>query len=208
MTTLPLQASPRADVDEATVKSARPRTGYDWLSIALHWSAAVAIIVLLFIGDSIATGGAETRNVHTTLALTCWLVLAFRVGWRWRNGHPPRLPSQGRTSFAIGSLVHHVMLIAIAVMLVSGPTAGLSSGAGLDVFDVHIGDPSMRHTALYNFARSAHITAATTLAITIGLHVAGVIKHIFIDRDGTLERMLTPRPRSPSTPVSGARDSV
>ena len=52
-------------------------TGYGWLSIALHWFTAIAVIVLLFVGDTISTLEGQEREeallLHTSIAITSYL---------------------------------------------------------------------------------------------------------------------------------------
>ena len=112
--------------------------GYGWVSIALHWLTAAAILVLLFAGDSIGVVGADARNIHTTVATCTWVILAARIAWRLQQGHPPRAPEQDRTSFYLGMVVHYILLAAIALMLLSGPLAGWASGGGIEIFSLHI----------------------------------------------------------------------
>lgn len=169
--------------------------GYGWWSIALHWLTAAAILALLFAGDSISVSGEAARNVHTTIASCAWLVLAARIVWRLIEGHPPRAATQGRLVFTLGKWTHYVLLAAIAVMLVSGPTAGWASGAGIHVFGLVIPGAQPTQPDLYLAARTLHQAGATTLGIGTALHVAGVLKHMFIDQDGTLERIMVPPAR-------------
>ncbi len=169
--------------------------GYGWVSIGLHWLTAVAIIILLFAGDSIGVVGAQARNVHTTLASCAWLVLAARIAWRLQQGHPPRAAKQDRFSFYAGLIVHYVLLAAIALMLVSGPLAGWASGAGIEIFSLRIPGSQPALPGLYGLSRMTHVAGAVTLAVGMTLHVAGVLKHMLFDRDHTLDRIMAPPPR-------------
>ena len=171
--------------------------GYGWISIALHWLTAAAILVLLFAGDSIGTAGHEARRVHTTVALCAWAILLLRIVWRLQQGHPPRAPGQGRFSFLTGMIVHYLLMLAIALMLVSGPLAGWSSGQGLELFDLVLPGAQQPQPLFYELARDAHIAGAVALAVGTSTHVAGVLKHMFIDKDHTLDRIMVPPTRKP-----------
>lgn len=166
--------------------------GYGWVSIGLHWLTAAAILVLLFAGNSIGAVGGPARTIHTTIASCAWIVLAVRIAWRLQQGHPPRLAEQGRLSFLAGMSVHYALLAAIALMLVSGPVAGWASGGGIDVFDLHISGAGSALPEIYAAARMAHLAGAATLGLGTLLHVAGVLKHMFIDQDHTLDRIMAP----------------
>jgi len=169
--------------------------GYGWISIGLHWLTAVAIIVLLFAGDSIGVVGDRARNIHTTVASCAWLVLAVRIVWRLQQGHPPRATGQGKFTFYTGMVVHYALLAAIALMLVSGPLAGWASGSGIEIFNLHIPGAQLAMPNFYSAVRMMHIAGAVTLAVGTSLHVAGVLKHMFFDQDHTFDRIMTPPPR-------------
>jgi cytochrome b561 len=177
--------------------------GYGWISIALHWLAAIAIIVLLFAGDSIGVMGDGARRVHTTIASGAWLVLAARIAWRLAEGHPPRAAEQGAFSFYAGLIVHYLLLAGIALMLASGPLAGWASGAGIEIFSLKLSGAARALPALYAAARMVHGAGAVTLAVGTTVHVAGVMKHMFVDRDHTFDRIMAPprRPRRGTPPA-------
>lgn len=169
--------------------------GYGWISIGLHWLTAAAILALLFAGDSIGVVGADARTFHTTLGACAWVMLAARIVWRLVEGHPPRAPGQHQVSFYAGMAVHYVLLAAIALMLVSGPLAGWASGGGIDVFGLHLPGAEPALPGLYGLSRWLHIAGAVLLAAGTSLHVAGVLKHMFVDKDRTLDRIMVPPTR-------------
>lgn len=167
--------------------------GYGWTSIVLHWVAAVLIFVLIFVGDSISASAADARRLHMTIAISGSLVLLGRVWWRLSAGHPPRPAGHGRFSYALGSAIHYLMLAAIALMFVTGPTAALTSGAGIAFLDIQIGRAAQANELIYRVAARLHGLGAALLIITVSLHVAGVLKHMFIDQDGTFDRIMVPQ---------------
>ena len=69
-----------------------PNNGYSWLSIALHWATAIIILTLWFIGSSInadrANGSLATLNLHTSIAISAYLLLWARIIWRFWYKHP------------------------------------------------------------------------------------------------------------------------
>ena len=95
-------------------------------------------------------------------------------------------------------MVHYVLLAAIVLMLLSGPLAGWASGGGIEIFTARIPGAQPALPGLYLVARMAHIVGAVTLGIGTVLHVAGVLKHMFIDRDHTFDRIMMPPPRRQS----------
>lgn len=60
------------------------------------------------------------------------------IAWRLYDGDPPHTPEQGWIAFHAGRIVYYILLAATGLMLVSGPLAGWASGAGIEVFSLHL----------------------------------------------------------------------
>lgn len=179
-------------------------TGYGWISIALHWLTAIVIVVLLYFGSSInALEGEQRRellNLHTSIAVSCYLFLWARVIWRFWFGHPGPLDEQRGVFFVLGKWVHYVVLVAVGVMLVSGPLMVWSMGNSIVVFDWFvIPSPMEPIMGLNRLMHWVHFSGATIVFVGILLHLGGVYKHAAFNRDGTFSKMLIaakPAPRS------------
>lgn len=169
---------------------------YGWFSIGLHWLGAGLVLALLFIGGSIgapgASGSREMLGLHVSLAVTAYALLATRVAWRLAKGHPQRLPRQGATTYAVGRYFHYALLLALAAMLVSGPLMGWSGMVRLEVWGWPVPRPSGLQPQLFEAMHAVHFVAANVLGWGTLAHVLAVTKHVAIDRDGALGRMLTP----------------
>lgn len=154
---------------------------FGWISIALHWTSALALVSLWLLGKSIgwqAPEGVDSRRaIHVTLGLSVWLLFAARIAWRVRVPHP-RAVGQGPKTHRIAVLAHALILANIAVMMLSGPLlAWLLPG------------PS----ALVDTAWRIHATAATSLMILVLFHVGAALKHLMFHDDETIARIFTPR---------------
>lgn len=168
-------------------------TGYGWVSILLHWLLVAVILALLFVGDSIEIGGDHMLRLHTSLALTFYIVIALRIRWRLREGHPGPLPGQEGWSFIAGKIVHYVLIAATGVMLVSGPIMAWSGEMPVRLFDLlTIPSPFQAHPVVFQVALEFHKWGAITIAVGTLLHIGGVIKHTVWNRDHTLVKMIIP----------------
>lgn len=171
-------------------------TGYGWISIALHWTAAAGIVTLWFVGTSIPTadGGRhdDMLRLHTTIALSLYALNWGRIIWRFVKGHPGPLPKQSRLFFGIGKAVHFAILGALAVMLVTGPLMAWAGGFDLHLFDLVIPSPMAPNPMLFEAMHAVHRATATAIILAVVLHVAGALKHAAFDRDGTLDKILVP----------------
>jgi cytochrome b561 len=177
---------------------------FGWISILLHWTAAVVVVSLLFIGNSIETSDAADRDhalrLHTTLALAGYLLLWLRVIWRMAKGHPRPLPRQGKVAYAIGKPFHYLLLGAIAAMLLTGPLLAWSGDLPLRFWSLEIPSPIAADTRLFWLVRAGHIAAATVLGWGTLIHIVAVVKHIAIDRDGAFDRMIAPSGEAEDAP--------
>ena len=172
-------------------------TGYGWGSILLHWVTAVIIVVMLYVGSSIESlAGAERQStlvLHTSIAITTYALLWLRIVWRVAYGHPGPLPRQGRFFFLVAKWVHAVMLVALAVMLISGPLLVWTMGEPIRVFDwFAIPSPVEASFELNAAVHVVHRWAAILLFVAILLHIGGVYKHTAFNQDGTLTKMIIP----------------
>jgi cytochrome b561 len=172
-------------------------TGYGWGSILLHWVTAAIIVVMLYVGSTIESfTGDERRDtlvLHTSIAITAYAVLWLRIIWRFVYGHPGPLAKQGRFFFLVGKWVHTVMLVALAVMLISGPFLVWTMGEPIRVFDwFAIPSPLEANFELNVVVHAVHRWAALLIFVTILLHLGGVYKHTAFNQDGTLTKMIIP----------------
>lgn len=186
------------------------QNGYGWISISLHWMTALVILVMWFIGDSIAVAEGVNQDrlirLHTSIAILAYALLWLRVLWRVFKGHPGPLTKQLSVFYRIAVGVHLIMVAAIAVLLVSGPLMAWSGGIPIRVFDwFSIPAPFGMNAAFFSVAHAVHAGAATAVIIGVALHVGGVIKHVAFNRDGTLAKMLLPGRSSGATATEGPR---
>lgn len=177
------------------------KTSYGWLSIILHWLAAIAVFVMLvtgfqadFAGDA---GDRATRSalmgLHTSFGASIALILLARVFASYAQPRPTP-PEQAPALKFLSSATHQVLLLAILLQVISGPLAVWSGGRAINVFDVFSipGPFAERNQGVHEFAELLHGIGRWTLVGAIALHVLGALKHALVDRDGVLQRMLAP----------------
>lgn len=157
------------------------KNSFGWLSIGLHWFATLAIFLLWFIGQSIASQSAEQidarRSLHVTLGLIAWLPLVARIAWRYKSAHP-HVNGQTLLTHRLAKATHYGMLLILAVMLISGPfMAWAMPDRGI----------------LLELAFSVHSFAAKALAVLVVLHILAALKHLMFHEDETVARIFVPR---------------
>ncbi|MEQ1811960.1 MAG: cytochrome b [Terricaulis sp.] len=177
------------------------KSGYGWLSIALHWLAAIAVIVMLVTGFQAAfagdAGDRATRSalmgLHISFGASVALILLARVISSYAQPRPAP-PEQAPFLKFLSNATHQVLLLAILIQVISGPLAVWSGGRAINVFDLFsLASPfTARNQGVHEFAELLHAIGRWALIGAISLHVLGALKHVMIDRDGVLKRMLAP----------------
>jgi cytochrome b561 len=171
------------------------KAGYGWISIALHWITALLILTIWFVGSSIQTdaaaGSDRTLHLHTSLAISAYILLWIRIVWRFMQGHPAAMPQQAGVFYQIGMYTHYAILVAIGAMLISGPLMVWSRGNEIHVWDwFTIPGPYDANMELYTFLHGIHVWGSRVIIIGTILHLGGVYKHAAFNQDGTFGKML------------------
>jgi len=176
--------------------------GYGWLSIALHWLNAIAVVMLWFIGNKMTgnaiaeSEAAELLHVHTSVAVTVYALIWLRIIWRFYSGHPAGLPDQGRIRFMIARTVHYILLMTIAVMLISGPLQVWFAGEVIGFYMLGaIPGPFTANENLAIWFATAHRWAGNVLFVVALVHMTAAAKQIVFARGETARRMTAPTGR-------------
>lgn len=172
------------------------RAAYGWLAIALHWISAIGVVALYLLGEQMEeapdrAARLAAQNLHVSVAVLLFTFLAARLLWSFSQPHPQSLEKNRWLRLgAIG--VHLLFLVMILMLLVTGPLAVWSAARPIQVFDLFAipGPFAARVDWLHETAEWVHGAASKLFWPLIVLHVGGALKHLVIDRDATLRRML------------------
>jgi len=168
---------------------------YSGAAIALHWVAAVLIVVNLLLGLSMVPLPISPRKLqwylwHKSIGATVFLLTCARLAWRWYRPAPPpvAMPRWQQRSAAAAHVLLYVLMLLV-------PLSGwiYSSATGVQV--VYLGlfplpDLVAKDKALAGALRATHLTLNFALFALICVHVAAALKHHLGDRDAVLTRML------------------
>ena len=184
----------------SSLASASPEPArYSGVAIALHWVLALALLGMVGFGLYMADlpfspARLKLYNWHKWAGV-CVLVLSLaRLLWRLTH-RPPALPAAMQAAMpAWQKLAHHGTHATLYALFFAIPLLGwaYSSAAGFPivVFGVlPLPDWVPVSPDLAEALKPLHKWAALTMTALVGLHVAAVVKHQLIDRDGLLWRM-------------------
>ena len=163
--------------------------GYSFLSIVVHWLAAIAVIALFFTHEG--ERGSTAYLFHVSGGAIVGLFLLWRVWHRIRRGsvHPPE---QAAIFNLAARLVHWGLLVAIIVVVVSGYLLPWSLGRELDVFGFGIPSPMGANRDVHEFMERVHDVVGHLFIPLLALHVLGAVKHAAFNRRGAGLRMFRP----------------
>jgi len=170
------------------------RSGYGWLSIALHWLTAILVLTMWTIGTisqtDVQDDAAWYAHLHMSIGVSAYLLLWGRILWRFAVGHPAPHPGQSALLFPVAKALHYLFLIAIGVMLLSGPLMVWSGGDAVEVFAFAIPSPFAPWSGLHDLLRRVHGVTASMIILGAMLHILAALKHIVINRDGTFDKIM------------------
>lgn len=168
------------------------------LTVALHWIVGLTIVGLMAVGIYMADlPRSEFRSWlygwHKVIGTTVFMIAAARILWRWKHGFPEyaaRLPAWQAQA---ARLSHYLLLIATVGLPVTGAIYSWAGGHPVPILGLFSIQTETKYPLLYDTFHFIHGWAGWILAAIVAVHAAAALKHHFVDRDGTLKRMLGAR---------------
>jgi cytochrome b561 len=173
----------------------RGADGYAPAAKVLHWTSALLVVGLLAVGLWM-TGLPLSRLKLVVYAWHKWiglvvLVLAIlRLLWR-RHSPPPALPATVTPwERRLAPVGHWALLLLVLAQPISGWLMSSAGGVAVIWFGyLPLPDLVPRNQQLFATLRELHHLLAFALMATIALHIAAVLRHDVLRRDGVLRRM-------------------
>ena len=169
------------------------------LTILLHWLVGVGILGMIMVGFYMKYGpDYSLYHTHKSLGIILFTFILARVFWRIKNGWPEHVANYTRFEVFSAKVVHWVLIIGIIVMPLSGMLLSGFSGHGFGIFEWSLfpsnhnaqGEVVAFNHSLYEFFEGVHMVSGFGISFAVVFHIAGALKHHFIDKDRTLLRML------------------
>ena len=179
---------------------------YNSVAMIIHWLTALTVIGLLIVGNIMAdlpnTDPTKLQlfNLHKSFGVTVLLLTVLRLGWRLTH-KPPALPEhmpswEKRTAHAAHWLFY-LLLLTVPLLgwaMVSSSPRNIPTVL-FNTFDwPHI--PGLvdmdrdQKKVMRELFENLHATAAYTMAVLIVLHIGAALRHQFVMKDKTIQRML------------------
>ena len=179
-------------MNTTTAVTVNPR--YTGPAIALHWLLALMIFFSFCLGAYMSglpfsPQRLKFYNWHKWAGVVILALSALRLLWRLTHRPPADVPMprwQARAAHA----AHWALYGLFFAVPLAGWAYSSAAGFPIVVFGVlPLPDFVSPDRALSEALKQVHGNLAWALATVVVLHVAGALKHHFINRDGLLQRM-------------------
>ena len=170
---------------------------YTRTAIALHWAIAVLVLTTIPLGLYGAHADGDlarlAKDIHKPIGITILTLTLVRIGWRLRH-RPPAWPAAMTPALRRIARVTH---IAFYVLLVLMPLSGWWMSSAVPVrhaisfglFDMPY-LPVPRGFASAGPAHFIHVNLGFLMIGLVALHILAAIKHLLVDDDDVVARML------------------
>lgn len=176
-------------------------TAYGSVVKFFHWSTALLILTLIPLGITASKAPSDTSeqlahkanlfSLHKTLGITLFFITLARILWALTQTKPVGLHPDRKVESFLAEMVHWLLYGSLVIVPLTGwishaATVGFAPiwwpfGQSLPIVPK---DPDVAHTAAV-----LHMLFERVLVVSLVLHVAGALKHHFIDKDATLSRI-------------------
>lgn len=173
----------------------RPMDQFDGIAKFFHWMMAILIIGMVVMGlllEEIPRGPfkLEVMGWHKAIGMTVLGLVILRLLWRLHSPRPRPLSTHTSIEQWGAHLVQMTLYGAMFLMPISGYVVSSAAGYGFLVWGWQVPMLVPVDKEIGAIAREMHEIISNVLIGAFVLHLAGALKHHFIDRDATLSRML------------------
>jgi len=171
-------------------------TRFGLIAVALHWLVALAVFGLFGLGlwmtglDYYDGWYKQGPWWHKSIGILLFFTVLFRLFWRMFTPPPVALPNHKSWEIRLAHMAHLFLYLLLLAIMVSGYLISTADNRSVEVFG-WFSIPAT-FTSIPNqedVAGLIHLILASSIIGLALLHAAAALKHHFIDRDRTLERI-------------------
>ena len=163
---------------------------YRPIVVAIHWITAALVLTQVYLGfafGSFPKGSAERNELftwHKTVGVTILILALVRLAVRLMNPPPPYPAELAKWERAFAVWTHRLFYILIIALPLTGLMAVSKGGSTTEI----VGGLTVPTIPLPALGELHEPLVFATIALLV-LHVAGALKHQFIDRGPSADRM-------------------
>lgn len=173
---------------------------YGGVAKVFHW--LVALLILTAIPTGLIANGlpvdaenlpakARLFSIHKTLGVAVFFVALLRILWAVIQPKPALMNAERKLESFAAETAHWLLYASLVIVPLSGWIHhAATTGFAPILWPLGQTLPLVPQSeAVAGFFAACHFVFTKVLAVTLLLHVAGALKHHFLDRDATLRRM-------------------
>lgn len=170
-------------------------SGYAPVAKLLHWLTALLVLGMLgvglwMVGLPISLTKLYVYAWHKWIGLTVLVLTVLRLLWRTYRPPPPLPATVTAWERRLAPWGHAALLVLLLAMPVSGWLMSSAGGVSVRWFGmIDLPDLVPRDPLTFEMLRTLHHWLAWTLIVVLALHVAAVVHHDLLRRDGIFRRM-------------------
>ncbi len=171
-------------------------TSYGKITIILHWLMVFMVVALLTVGFIMADmdKGATRDSIiglHKASGFVFLLLALFRWYWTLTGQNPKPIEGMTKAEIGISHATKWTLLLLLLVMPITGVLMSMYFGYGISLYGlVEIPSFLAKNEDMGEVFEEVHEALAFILIALFSLHALAALKHHFISKDNTLNRML------------------
>ena len=158
----------------------------------LHWSMALIILGMIWAGwtmvsldDKVPAKFDLFYPWHKSFGMLILMLVLVRLATRLRASTPPLpeglAPWEARAA-KIGHIALYVLMVVVPCMGYA-MSSSFTQSDGVFFFGINLPELLPKNDARFEVFQALHRYLAYTLLMLVALHVAGALKHRFVDKD-------------------------
>ena len=181
--------------------AANTATLYGTVTKTFHWLTALLILAIIPLGviandmaydtnEQLALK-AQLFSIHKTLGVAIFFVALARIIWALTQAKPGPLHPDRKAETIVAEVVHWLLYISlVAVPLTGWIHHAATTGFAPILLPIGQSLPLVpKSEAVAELFATLHWIWSKVMVASILLHIAGALKHQFVDKDATLRRM-------------------
>lgn len=169
---------------------------YGLIAIILHWLMALLVIALFALGlwmvqlDYYDAWYHKAPFWHKSFGLFVFLLIVFRLFWRFVNTAPHSLNPSDRIFNLLAKIMHGLLYGLLLLIPFTGYAIATAEGEGVSFFEWFVVPAICAFQNEDDFWSKSHEVLAWILIGLVCAHALAAFWHHFIKKDTTLLRML------------------
>jgi cytochrome b561 len=128
-------------------------------------------------------------NLHKSIGISILALIVVRIFWRITHKAPAMLASYKAWETKLANGVHRLLYVLMVALPLSGLVMAVASKYGVKWFGLEF-ISGLDNKPLREAFKEVHEIVGVVILLIIIVHILGALKHKFIDKDETLDRIL------------------